>query len=182
MVAAVKQALPSKLGAIDHDELTLHSSQNDPEPLAGTCLLSSIGSGTGTFDNPLVIRSLIDTAVANFPKLGDSKWMYDIFSRLSSRTTSTPSKYAGPSYHRTQRICEISINDGLCPPLSDSEKEAISNHHNALWKNSFRGVVKSVAIGSTEVTVDIYVSLIIDSVADALKLNLRLEQQSFING
>ena len=65
LVAAYKTAVTPLLDLSSAAQLTLHSSaENDSEPLAGNCLLSSIGPGTGTFDNPLVIRSLKDSVVS----------------------------------------------------------------------------------------------------------------------
>jgi hypothetical protein len=120
------------------------------------------------------------TSDVTLPKLGDANSMYDVFGRLSSKPTSTPSQYTGPSFHKTNHICAF-MEENIVPPLSQQEKEAILDHANTLWKHSFRGVTKSVPIGSTEATIDSYVGLVIESVADALKLNVRLEQQSFIN-
>ena len=117
---------------------------------------------------------------ATLPKLGDANSMYDVFNRLSSKTTSTPSHFTSPSYHNTKHTCEFT-EEAIVPPLSQQERDVILDHSNSLWKHSFRGVTESVPIGSTEATIDSYVGLMIESVADALKLNVRLEQQSFIN-
>jgi hypothetical protein len=151
-----------------------------------TGLLLDRLNGLGIDDfHPLIIKSKndmdVDYGIGTLYKLGDQKFMYDIFDLLSTRLTSTPSHHTCPSDHISERNGGITKMEELAPPLSDSEKEAISNHDNLLWKKSFDGAKKSVSIGSTEATVDSYVSLIIESVADALKLNLRLEQQSYIN-
>lgn len=55
------------------------------------------------------------------------------------------------------------------------------NEPNRLWETSFEGLVKSVTIGSTETVVDAYVKCVIKSVANAIRLRIRLEQQSYIN-
>ncbi|OAJ41499.1 hypothetical protein BDEG_25082 [Batrachochytrium dendrobatidis JEL423] len=56
LVAAVKQALPSKLGAIPVDELTIHYVVDGPA-IAGDVLLTSIQEPVGSYNQPLVIKS-----------------------------------------------------------------------------------------------------------------------------
>ncbi|XJO76037.1 hypothetical protein BDV3_006615 [Batrachochytrium dendrobatidis] len=56
LVAAVKQALPSKLGAIDPDELTIHYAVDGPA-IAGNTLLASIQEPVGSYNQPLVIKA-----------------------------------------------------------------------------------------------------------------------------
>ena len=83
LVAAVKQALPSKLGAIDLDELTLHLpsgfdrsasglgedcfAASDSTALDSGCLLSALGSFGSKSKEPLVIKSKNDMEVDSFP-------------------------------------------------------------------------------------------------------------------
>ena len=108
--------------------------------------------------------------------------MYDIMQVISSKPSSTSSKYTGPSYSRTTETCELVIDETILVELTQEEKVAIMNEPNQLWKEYFDGsIVKSVQIGSTEAVVDEYVSKVITTIAYALKLNIRLEQQSFIN-
>ncbi|KAJ3223961.1 hypothetical protein HDU78_011125, partial [Chytriomyces hyalinus] len=58
VVRAVKHALPSKLGAIVLDELTLHAVVHGVEStLPGNQLLSLIPTASGSFNNPLIIKS-----------------------------------------------------------------------------------------------------------------------------
>ena len=55
------------------------------------------------------------------------------------------------------------------------------NETNLLWEYGIdNAVIPSVSIGSTETVVDDYVRNVVKSVAKALRLNLRLEQQSYI--
>lgn len=68
------------------------------------------------------------------------------------------------------------------PSLTDEEFQAVLREPNRLWEDSFDGVVKAVGIGSTESVVDDYVAKVIKSVANALRLKVRLEQQTCING
>jgi hypothetical protein len=50
-----------------------------------------------------------------------------------------------------------------------------------LWEISFKGLVKSVSTGFTEMVVDEYVKYVIKTVANALKLDISLEEQPYIN-
>ena len=121
------------------------------------------------------------TSGVTFPKLGDPNSMYDVFGRLSSKPTSTPSQYTGPSFHKTNHICAF-MEEDIVPPLSQQEREAILNETNKLWEfGNYEIIQPSVSIGSTENVVDDYVRCVVKSVSKALKLNVRLEQQSFIN-
>ncbi|KAK5666525.1 hypothetical protein QVD99_006597 [Batrachochytrium dendrobatidis] len=56
LVVAIKQALSSKLGAIDPDKLTIHYVVDGPA-VAGNTLLTSIQEPVGSYDHPLVIKS-----------------------------------------------------------------------------------------------------------------------------
>ena len=87
LVAAVKQALPSKLGAIDLDELTLHlpsgvdrsalqedcfaATDSTGTTLDSGCLLSALGSFGSKSKEPLIIKSKNDMAVDSSPTTSD---------------------------------------------------------------------------------------------------------------
>jgi len=99
------------------------------------------------------IATKLSLAVA-LPKLGDVSSMYDVFGRLSSKPTSTPSLYTGPSYHITKNLCKF-IEEDIAPPLSQQEREAILNETNKLWEFGNNEIIQpSVSIGSTENVVD----------------------------
>ena len=107
--------------------------------------------------------------------------MYDVFDRLSSKSTSTTSHFTSPSYHNTKHTCAFT-EEAIVPPLSQQERDAILNETNKLWEFGIDEIIQpSVSIGSTENVVDEYVRCIVKSVLNALKLDVRLEQQSFIN-
>jgi hypothetical protein len=117
----------------------------------------------------------------SLPKLGDANSMYDVFSRLSAKSTSTPSQYTGPTLSKTKKICGFEKED-IVPPLSQQEKDSILNETNKLWEFGIHEIIQpSVSIGSTDNVVDDYVRCVVKSVSKALELNVRLEQQSFIN-
>ncbi|KAK5669150.1 hypothetical protein QVD99_003560 [Batrachochytrium dendrobatidis] len=62
LIAAVKQALPSKLGDIDPDELTLHFVVDGVEMTYNSWdPISALGTNGTVGSNPLIIRSLRDT-------------------------------------------------------------------------------------------------------------------------
>jgi hypothetical protein len=107
--------------------------------------------------------------------------MYDVYPLISSRKTSTSSNFISPSYSKTNKNCQVDTDIDILTELDEDEKKAIMNEPNRLWETSFEGLVKSVSIGSTETVVDEYVKCVIKSVANALKLRIRLEQQSYIN-
>jgi hypothetical protein len=107
--------------------------------------------------------------------------MYDVYPLISSRTTSTSSNFISPSYSNTNKICQLDTATVILTDLDEDEKKAIMNEPNQLWKSSFKGLKKAVSVGSTETVVDDYVKCVIESVANALKLDIRLEQQSYIN-
>jgi hypothetical protein len=128
------------------------------------------------------IKKLTAGVTVTLPKLGDANSMYDIFGRISSKPTSTPSRYTSPSFHKTNHICAFTEQEDIVPPLSQQEREAILNETNKLWEFGINEIIQpSVSIGSTENVVDDYVRCVVKSVSKALKLNVRLEQQSFIN-
>ncbi|OAJ41348.1 hypothetical protein BDEG_24969 [Batrachochytrium dendrobatidis JEL423] len=60
LVVAIKQALSSKLGAIDPDKLTIHYVVDGPA-VAGNTLLTSIQEPVGSYDHSLVIKSKNDS-------------------------------------------------------------------------------------------------------------------------
>ena len=121
------------------------------------------------------------TSGVTLPKLGDPNSMYDVLDRLSPKVTSTPSQYTSPSYHKTDESCVVKETD-IVPSLNQQEKEAILNETNKLWELGIDDIIQpSVSIGSTENVVDDYVRCVVKSVSKALKLNVRLEQQSYIN-
>ena len=79
LIGAVKQALPSKLGAIDLDELILNLPDgfersalsedcfaSDDGYLDPGCLLSALGSLGSKSKHPLIIKSKIDAAQCMF--------------------------------------------------------------------------------------------------------------------
>ncbi len=115
------------------------------------------------------------------PLLGDLNSMYDIWGRLSAKSSSTSGKYATPSFHATRDECPLSELLTV-PSLSPEAFQAVLREPNQLWKSTFMGVEKAVTIGSTEMVVDDYVAKVIMSVANALRLHIRLEQQTWING
>jgi Family of unknown function (DUF5898) len=110
------------------------------------------------------------------PNLGQTSSIYDVMNVLSSKSASTPSQYTKPSLHLTSDDCTLTLDAEIVKPLSQNEKMAILSHPNELWKHCHTGFSEAVSIGSTEGTVDDYVKLLISSVADALKLKLRLEK------
>ena len=89
--------------------------------------------------------------------------------------------FAGPFYFKTTEMCELMMDESILVELTQEEKVAIMNEPNQLWDIAFYGLRKAVKIGSTEAVADEYVNRVIDSIANALKLKIRLEQQSFIN-
>lgn len=118
------------------------------------------------------------------PTLREKEKIYDIMSVISSKGTSTSKNFTGPAFATKKSksgsvaIKKLSL-EGL--ELSETEKFAILGAENLLWEKDFEGLHKAVSIGSTEVVVDNYVTKLISSVRLALRLTLRLEQQSFIN-
>ena len=101
--------------------------------------------------------------------------MYDVYPLISF------SNFISPSYSKTNRICQLDTDTVILTELDEGEKKAILNEPNQLWKSSFNGLRKSVSIGSNETVVDNYVRFVIESVANALKLNIRPEHHSYIN-
>ena len=114
------------------------------------------------------------------PKLGESDKFYDIFTMISSKPSSTVN---GPSFKDTEETCVIDEKELILDELSQEEKDSILNAPNQLWRKRADGklLLPTVMVGSTETVADQYVNMVIASVAESLNLDLRLEQQSFIN-
>jgi hypothetical protein len=106
--------------------------------------------------------------------------MYDIVTVLSAKGGSTSGVFSEPSFSESTDVCSTKPLD--LPALSENEFQSILKEPNRLWKTNFKGKVKAVSVGSTEAVVDEYASFVIESVANALKLDVRLERQTWIHG
>lgn len=116
------------------------------------------------------------------PKLGEVDKFYDIFTMISSKPSSTVNNFTGPSFKETEETCVIDEKELILDELSQEEKDSILNAPNQLWRKRVDGLLlPTVMVGSTETVADQYVNMVITSVAESLNLDLRLEQQSFIN-
>jgi hypothetical protein len=120
---------------------------------------------------------------SSLPLLGDAESMYDIWARLSSRSSAKSSEsFSGPAYNdKTGADCPVFGFDPV-PRLDEHDFKRVLGEPNRLWEVNYRGCTEAVDIGSTEAVVDNYVAKVIKSVANALKLDIRLEQQSYVNG
>ncbi|KAL5034545.1 hypothetical protein RTP6_7729 [Batrachochytrium dendrobatidis] len=97
LIAAVKQALPSKLGAIDLDELTIHFVVDGPA-ISGNTLLTSIQEPVSSYDHPLIIK-----AKSNFVRSKSDQEFIDA-NNLALQTPNDAFKYL--IYH-LERIVNV---------------------------------------------------------------------------